>query len=148
MCKLTGAFSHTFFLSHRFNSKLQISWSILSRSHSKSPSSILHNFSRPLSLQIHCEIAFSVHQITVTAVNVQQQPCALNMHLERWPPAAISRSLCLPAAQTTQLFSLFMSHCLFQTREKTETGPSCTPQEVTLYLTLTQSLVSFHVPLK
>lgn len=45
--------------SNQFNSKLQISWSILSRSLWKSPSSILHNFSCPLSLQIHCEIAYS-----------------------------------------------------------------------------------------
>lgn len=45
--------------SNQFNSKLQISWSILSLSLSKSPSSILHNFSCPFSLQIHCEIAYS-----------------------------------------------------------------------------------------
>lgn len=45
--------------STQFNSKLQISWSILSHSLSKTPSSVLRNFSCPLSPQIHCEIAYS-----------------------------------------------------------------------------------------
>lgn len=39
-------------------------------------------------------------------------PCALNMHLECWPPAAISLSLCLSFIQITQLFSFSISHSL------------------------------------
>lgn len=61
MCKLTLAFTQNhFYKSHptpflpffissssQFNSRLQISWSILFCSLSRSPSSILHNFSCP-----------------------------------------------------------------------------------------------------
>lgn len=43
-------------------------------------------------------------------------PCALNMHLGRWPPAAISLSLCLSFAQITQLFSLFHTLCFSRVR--------------------------------
>lgn len=44
-------------------------------SHSeKSPSSILHNFACPLSLQIHCEIPHSGYEITVTAFNSWPHP--------------------------------------------------------------------------
>ena len=125
MCKLTLAFSQRhlwshlapFFLpapSNQFNPELQISWSILSHSLSKSPSSILHNFPCPLSLQIHCEIAHSGYQITVTAINFTTTPSALNLYIGK---ADLQQQLVLvfvyPLQKITKLLSFFFHTLCF-----------------------------------
>lgn len=119
MCKLTLAFLQKHLCprlqppssSNQFNSKLQISWSILSPSHSKTPSSILRNFSCPLSLQIHCENCPFRLSNNRDRYNSTATPVALNMHREGWPAAAIS--LCLSFTQITQLLLFFLSLSFF-----------------------------------
>lgn len=123
--------------SNQFNSKLQISRSILSHSESIINSSqlFMSPFSAdtlrncPFRLLNHCDC----YKFTAT-------PCVLNMHLECWPPAAISLRLCLSFTQITQVFwifflttySLFLIYIL-QTHGKQQS----------LRLTLTQLIDSF-----
>lgn len=73
-------------------------------------------------------------------------PCALNMHLECWPPAAISLSLCLSFIQITQLFSFSISHSLSEPSYRLKELATHVHREVSLHSTPT--LVSIHVLVK
>lgn len=156
MCKLTLAFSqrHLCFrdysappssFSNQFNSKLQISWSVLSHSLWGSIINSSQLFMSPFSTDPLRNCLFRLlnncdcYKFTAT-------PSALNVHLKCWPPAAISLSLCLSFTENHSSFHpLFHTLGFSQVRlEKTEAVYSHRHPDINPHFILTQVLALFN----
>lgn len=132
--------------SNQFNSKLWISWSILSHSLWGSIINSSQLFMSPFSTDPLRNCLFRLinncdcYKFTAT-------PSALNIHLESWPPAAISLSLCLSFTENHSSFHpLFHTLCFSQVwLKKTETAYSQRHPEVNLHFMPTQALALFNV---